>query len=138
PLHGGCRARAAARAEVGRPAAREGSAALSRLSRRLGAVEPCDVPGREPAVAGGAMRPAGEGVLPGLLAAVGQQVDEREGLAELLGASSVGEPGAVGGVAVAQEHVDRVSGVGRRAYVCTDRAAGGRVPLHLIADLVAV
>jgi hypothetical protein len=36
-----------------------------------------------------------------------QQVDEREHVAELLGAATVGMPGAVHDVAIAQEHIHR-------------------------------
>jgi len=46
-----------------------------------------------------------------------QQVDEREHVAELLGATAVGVPGAVDGVFVAQEHVDRKATTRWRIHV---------------------
>src|ERR1700742_1774247 len=80
-------------------------------------VERGDVLGLGPPAVRGRLRPPRGRILPFLLPAVGQQVDEREGVAELLGAAAVGVPGAVDGVAVAQEHVDRESATGRRADV---------------------
>ena len=62
----------------------------------------------------------------------------RERVAELFGAAAVGVPGAVDGVAVAQEHVDAETGAGRGVDVGAERALRRRVPLHLVADLVAV
>jgi hypothetical protein len=59
-------------------------------------------------------------------------------VAELLGAPAVGVPGAVDGVAVAQEHVDRESSVGRCADVGAERAVRGRVPGHPVADPLLV
>ncbi len=59
-------------------------------------------------------------------------------MAELFGAAAVGVPGAVDLVAVAQEHVDAEAGAGRRVHVGAERALRRRVPLHLVADLVAV
>jgi hypothetical protein len=49
--------------------------------------------------------------LPLLLPPVGQHIDQREGVTELLGAPAVGVPGPIDGVAIAQEDVDRESAV---------------------------
>src|SRR5690625_7517318 len=84
------------------------------------------------------LRPAGRGVLPVLLASVGQDVDEGERVTELLGAAAVRVPGAVDGVPGAQEHVQGEAAAGWSAHVGPERAAGGGVPVHLVADLRAV
>src|SRR5690625_6223930 len=60
------------------------------------------------------LRPAGRGVLPVLLASVGQDVDEGERVTELLGAAAVRVPGAVDGVPGAQEHVQGEAAAGWR------------------------
>ena len=78
-----------------------------------GAVGLGDVGRVQPVRVGRRLRPALGRVLPLLLAAPRQQVDQREAVAELFGAAAVGVPGAVHGVASsAQEDVDRETRAG--------------------------
>ena len=60
--------------------------------------------------------------MPLLLSPVGQQIDQRKSVTELLGATAVGVPGAVDGVAVAQEHIDGEPAAGRCADIASERA----------------
>ncbi|MCO5546628.1 hypothetical protein L7F22_000059 [Adiantum nelumboides] len=87
-----------------------------------------------PPAVGGALRPALRRVLPDLLAAVGQQVDQREQVGQLLGAAAVGVPGAEDAVAVAQEHVDREAAAGGRPDIGAEGAVRRRVPGHGVPD----
>src|SRR5215216_901606 len=59
-------------------------------SSRVWTVERGDVFGAGPPAVGGRLRPAIGRVLPLLLPPVGQQIDQREGVTELFGATAVG------------------------------------------------
>src|ERR671913_1697289 len=88
--------------QADRPAARRGAArgeAGPSVLAGAGSVEASDVGGVQPAFVGLRLWPALGGVLPRLLSAPGQQVDQREGVAKLLGATTTGVPGAVDVVA---------------------------------------
>src|SRR5215468_4190670 len=85
-------------------------------------VERGNVFGAGPPAVGGRLRPAVGRVLPLLLPPIGQQIDERKGVTELLGATAVGVPGAIHGVAIAQEHIDGESATGRSADVAAEGA----------------
>src|ERR1700722_11100613 len=102
---------------VGRP-----SAVLGVLSEGLGLGPP--TVGRRPG-------PAFRRVLPFLLPSVGQEVDEGEAMAELLGAAALGVVGAVGGVAYPQEDVHLEAATWRGAHVGTEGAIHRGVPRHL-------
>src|SRR5215472_16645022 len=86
-------------------------------SSRIWPVARGNVLGTGPPAVGGRLRPALGRVLPLLLPPEGQQIDQGKGVTELLGATAVGVPGAVHGVAIAQEHIDGESAAGRRAHV---------------------
>lgn len=126
--------------ERGAPSRRKGAPRCAAVLRR--GLSPGRTPPRCPST-----RPSGcrwgtgaspRGVLPLLLAAVRQEVDEREGVAQLLGAAAFGVPGAIDGVAVAQEHVDGEAAAGRGADIRPERAVGRRVPRHPVADPLLV
>lgn len=59
-------------------------------------------------------------------------------MGELLGAAACGVPGAVDGVAVAEEDVDGEAAVRRGAHVRAEGAVRGRVPGHPVADALLV
>src|SRR5215472_13473345 len=97
-------------------------------SSRIWPVARGNVFGAGPPAVGGRLRPALGGVLPLLLPPIGQQVDQRKGMTELFGAAAVGVPGAIHGVAIAQEHVDSESAAGRCADIAAEWAICGGVP----------
>src|SRR3954452_24838283 len=87
-----------------------------------------------PTAVGRRLRPTFGRVLPLLLAPVGQQVEERERVTQLLGAATLRVVRAVRGVALTEEDVDLEATARRRTHVGAERAVGGRVPRHLVAD----
>ena len=74
------------------------------------------------------------GVLPLLLASVGEQVDQGEAVAELLGATALSVVRPVHGVADAKEDVHLEATAWRGAHVGAEGAVRGGVPGHLVAD----
>src|SRR5215472_3780430 len=103
-------------------------------SSRIWPVERGNVFGAGPAGVGGRLRPALGRVLPLLLPPIGQQIDQRKGMAELLGATAAGVPGAIHGVAIAQEHIDSESAAGRRADVAAEWTVRRGIPGHFVPD----
>ncbi len=87
----------------GPPSGRPGSVPVT----AAGAVEARDVLRALPALVGRRARPALGGVLPLLHPAPRQDVEEREEVAQLLGAAAVGVPRPVDRVPVPEEDVDR-------------------------------
>src|SRR5215469_6915812 len=114
--------------------ARGGGGAAEGGGLRVGSVGGGYFLGAGPAAVGGRLRPALGRVLPLLLPSVGEQIDQGEGVTELLGATAVGVPGAIHGVAVAQEHVDGESAAWRCADVAAERAVRRGIPGHLVPD----
>src|SRR6266702_2845767 len=103
-------------------------------SSRIWPVERGYAFGSGPPAVGGRLWPALGRVLPLLLPPIRQQIDQRKGVTELLGATAIGVPGAVDGVAVTQENVDREPTARRRADVGTEWAVGRGIPGHLIPN----
>jgi len=101
-------------------------------SSRIWPVERGNVFGAGPPAVGGRLRPAPGRVLPLLLPPVGQQIDQRKGVAELLGATAAGVPGAIHGVAIAKEHIDSEPAAGRRADVAAEWAVRCGIPGHSV------
>src|SRR5215472_2039833 len=97
-------------------------------------VERGDVFGAGPPAVGGRLRPSFGRVLPLLLPPIGQQVDQRKGMTELLGAAAVGVPGAIHGVTVAQEYIDSESPAGRCADVGAEWTVRRGIPGHFVPD----
>src|SRR5258708_3895072 len=103
-------------------------------SSRIWPVKCGNIFGAGPPATSGRLRPALRRVLPLLLPPIGQQIGQRKGVTELLGAAAVGVPGAIHGVAIAQEHIDSEAAAGGCADVAAKWAVRRGVPGHFVPD----